>query len=185
MIGLSGYARSGKDTVAKILVENHGFQKIGFADALREVLLRVDPTVDWMLGDDEPFRISDALDEGSWETAKDTRPEVRRLLQQLGVAVRDLVDPDAWVKALTRQLEPGKRYVINDVRFPNELAAVHELGGTTVRIHRPGYGPVNGHVSETALDGAEFDYHIINDGPLAYLRGMVIDLLVRSDSALR
>jgi hypothetical protein len=38
--GLSGWKRSGKDTVANFLVENHGFKRLAFADPLKEGVAR-------------------------------------------------------------------------------------------------------------------------------------------------
>ena len=45
VIGLSGYASSGKDTVAQFLIEEHGFEKIAFADPIRNMLLAMNPIV--------------------------------------------------------------------------------------------------------------------------------------------
>ena len=53
LVGLSGYAQVGKDTVGKILVEKYGFERVSFADKLREVLYALDPTV----------RVAGALDD--------------------------------------------------------------------------------------------------------------------------
>ena len=36
IIGLGFKARSGKDTVADYLIENYGFKRLAFADALKE-----------------------------------------------------------------------------------------------------------------------------------------------------
>ena len=172
VIGLSGYARTGKDTVAQILASEHGFTRIGFADALKEVMLRLDPYVTTA-----GTRLSTIVGSYGWERAKDNFPEVRRLLQAHGAAVRDVVDPDVWVRALTMKLDPYGRYVIPDVRFPNEKAAVERLGGRTVRVIRPDYGPVNGHISETALDDHHFDYILPNAGPAYLLHDEVGEML--------
>jgi len=175
VIGLSGYARTGKDTIAAILVEQHGYQRIAFADQLRELTLRIDPYVTTA-----GTRLSTVIGQYGWERAKDTFPEVRRLLQVTGVSVRDVVDEEAWVEALQRRLRPDRNYVIPDVRFPNELMAVRQMDGLTVRVTRPGYGPVNDHVSETALDDYTFDMTVDNYGPRAYLRGVAVDLTVEA-----
>jgi dephospho-CoA kinase len=45
LIGLSGYARSGKDEAAKVLIEEFGFKRIAFADKLRDFLYALDPIV--------------------------------------------------------------------------------------------------------------------------------------------
>jgi predicted Rdx family selenoprotein len=173
VIGLSGYARSGKDTVARILVEQHGFTRVAYADALRDVALRVDPYVTTA-----GTKLSTIVGSYGWERAKDNFPEVRRLLQQLGVAVRDLVDTDAWVTAADRKMSDGAgRYVLPDMRFPNEIRLVRALGGLTVRVHRPGFGPVNGHISETALDNERFAYELHNAGTAADLRDDVAALV--------
>ena len=168
VIGLSGYARTGKSTLAHILAGYYQFERIAFADTLRDVVLLADPRV----GDDLDggVRLSHAVESGGWEWAKDTYPEVRRLLQTFGVAAREVLDPDVWVQAALRKMRPGGRYVIPDVRFPNELDAVRNLGGLTVRLHRPGRGPVNDHQSETAIDDAEFDVEVWNSSGLRELR---------------
>jgi hypothetical protein len=177
VIGLSGYARSGKDTVAQILTSEHGFTRVAFADALRDVALRVDPYVTTA-----GTKLSTVVGSYGWERAKDSFPEVRRLLQQLGVAVRDVVHTDAWVKAAIRKMDDG-RYVIPDVRFPNEMALVRQCNGLTVQVHRPGFGPVNGHISETALDNERFDYVLQNDAPAYVLRDRVACMLVWAEKA--
>ena len=38
IIGLSGYARSGKDTVAETLVNEYGFKRVAFADKIKDLL---------------------------------------------------------------------------------------------------------------------------------------------------
>ena len=45
IIGLTGYAQSGKDTLANILVENYGYTRVAFADKIREFLYEVNPMV--------------------------------------------------------------------------------------------------------------------------------------------
>jgi hypothetical protein len=91
--------------------------------------------------------------------------------------VRDVIELDSWIAAAVRKMqdEDGK-YVLPDVRFPNEWVAVKRLGGATVRIERPGVGPVNGHLSEIALDSYSFDWLIVNDGTAADLRRSVYGL---------
>ena len=45
IIGLTGYARSGKDTVAQILVDKFGFTRVAFADPIRDFCYQVNPIV--------------------------------------------------------------------------------------------------------------------------------------------
>ena len=108
----------------------------------------------------------------------------RKLLQLLGTdAGRDIIHPNIWVNSLMSGykrtsflLDNGVKargvkypnWIVTDMRFPNELAAIKAKGGITIRIERPGMESHCGgqHPSETALDSAEFDIVINNDGTL-------------------
>jgi hypothetical protein len=64
------------------------------------------------------------------------------------------------------------KWIITDLRFTNELEAVTRRGGITIRINRNNGTravDIHNHISETALDNAEFDYVIENDGTLEEL----------------
>lgn len=160
IIGLSGYAQTGKDTAAGFMAPL-GFERLAFADPLKQVALEINPYIDAYR-----HRLGDIVGPNGWEFAK-RLPEVRSLLQRLGVSVREHVDSDAWVKATMRKAHPGGRYVITDVRFPNEAKAITFRGGYIVRVTRPGVDAVNAHVSETAMDDWPFDAHLVNDADLA------------------
>lgn len=161
LIGLMGYARSGKDTVAGYLAE-YGFARVAFADKLKEVALAVNPVIDWY-GHGVRIRLADVVYAKGWEEAK-ALSEVRSFLQNLGVALRENIDKDVWVDAAFKPLRYDGSYVITDVRFPNEAKRVKEHSGILVRVSRPGVGPANGHVSETALDDVSADYALSNNG---------------------
>lgn len=81
-------------------------------------------------------------------------------------------------------------WIITDTRFPNELKAVKDRGGITIRVNRPNFveNTLTGeefpvkvykkeHKSETALDTAEFDYVIDNSGSLLDLEEKVLEIL--------
>lgn len=167
VIGLIGKKRSGKDSFASTLVSERGFMPIAFADSLKQSVLQVDPWVDVTVPPAPAImRFSDVIETYGWEVAKDKFPEVRRLLQEYGVSVRE-IEPDFWIDAALAKAETPGRYVITDVRFPNEVDAVRQdLGGIIVRIHRPGLVSDDTHASETALDDYEADYTIDNSGTL-------------------
>lgn len=179
LVGLIGKAGSGKDTVGARLVAHHGYERAAFADALRAVLLDVNPLLSTYSG--RP-RLAALVDDVGWDTAKNNR-EVRRLLQALGVAIREHVAQDVWVEVVMRTVDshPGVPYVITDVRFPNEADAIRARGGILVRIERPdapGLGSRSLHVSETALDQYEVDYKLNNSSTLELLHERV-DLLAQ------
>ena len=98
IIGLSGYAQSGKDTVAKTLVEQYGFTRVAFADKIRQLAQEVNPLV----GDS--IHLNELLDEYGWDVAKQN-PYVRQFLQQLGVGARKLFGEEFWIKEALKPLE--------------------------------------------------------------------------------
>jgi hypothetical protein len=165
LIGLMGYAQVGKDTLAAQLVERHGFTRLAFADTLRECLYALNPLVPRRIVGlpEKTERLQDLVDEVGWDKAKQ-QPEVRALLQRLGTDVgREILGTNIWVDTTLAKIQIGHRCVITDVRFPNEMAAISKLGGKLVRIMRYGYGPVNNHPSETALDAYSADITIRNN----------------------
>ena len=160
IIGLTGYAQSGKDTVANVLVERYGFTRLAFADKIREYLYETNPMYDSIVG--EPLFVRAKVDRDGWEEAKKS-PHIRRLLQTSGVAARKLFGEDFWVKQALKDIEFGGDYVIADVRFENEADAIKSTGGQIWRSKRLGVDPVNGHISETQMDGYPVDQIFVNN----------------------
>lgn len=150
---------------------------------------------------------------------------VRELLQKLGTeAMRDGLHENVWVNALfadyKEELDPYHfkshinestlkypNWILTDMRFPNEMEAVVEKDGITIRVVRypetvkqsrgpkdietVPFDPTNQkhmdlwkgdssrlHPSETALDKAKFDYEIINDGEIVDLIEKVKQILI-------
>lgn len=174
IIGLSGYAQSGKNTVADILVDHHGFIQLAFADVIRDFIYEINPLVSCS----PTGYLQDLVNLKGWDEAKQ-EPQVRKLLQSTGVAGRNMIDEYLWVALTLSQIKDPQegRYVITDVRFPNEAAALTAQGGQLWRIERPGVDAVNDHVSETALDAWVFDETIINDGTIEDLKKKIsVDL---------
>lgn len=163
IIGLSGYARSGKDTVAQYLVEEGGFKRLAFADIIKHFLLKVNPLIE------EGNRINEIVQMYGWEVAK-SKIEVRRLLQETGVTARQMFGEDFWVEQAFAEADPTSDYVISDVRFPNEADYIKDLAGSVWRINRWGVAPINKHESEVAMDMYPFDIILDNDGTIKKLQ---------------
>lgn len=180
-VALLGKARSGKDTVAGILVRHASYTRLAFADKLKEAALRTNPYIP--LGHARVcVRLADLISRVGWETAKDQFPEVRRFLQEYGQTVREM-DPDFWVRPVAAQVIQGTEWnmpcVVSDVRYRNEVDALKELGAIVVRVEREGAGLTGDaarHDSETELDGLEPDHVLQNAGTLDALRGSVASL---------
>lgn len=182
LIGLSGYAQTGKDTVGQILHDLYAFERVAFADKLKALALASNPNVGlvWQehgkeLRDPPISTLQECVDWDGWEGAK-RLPAVRRYLQNLGVAAREVFGPDFWVD---QALKPpfSSRIVVTDVRFPNEWEAIKDYGGKVWRIDRPGVESVNAHISETALDAYSFDVRLYNESTISDLSLKVINAL--------
>jgi len=180
IIGLSGFARTGKDTVATLLAEEYGFERLAFADKLREFLYALNPVVSvqyaTIQGRPFPTFLQNVIDEFGWDGYKETKykDEVRRLLQRLGTeAGRQTLYDTVWIDSAFDGVT-GDKIAVTDPRFYNEFDAIRERDGIIWRIERPGVGPLNNHASETeATDYPHFTATILNDGSIEDLREKV------------
>lgn len=148
LIGVTGYAEHGKDSIGKVLVSEFGFKRFAFADILKSMALALNPYVD----SEYTLRLYQLVQDQGWDRAKKENAEVRRFLQALGTeGVRDHIGEDAWVDALEKALlEDGQlswksrqsrplvwgNVVVTDVRFLNEAAWVKRLSGRLWRVTR-------------------------------------------------
>lgn len=125
---------------------------------------------------------------------------VRELLQRIGTdAMRNGLHPNVWVNALMSDYIPENivtkedtgfngqwvhvhtskdpNWIITDTRFINETVAIKEKKGITIRVDRPGFGPINDHPSEVGLDDYPFDYKIANVSDIVSLMFSVEQIL--------
>lgn len=166
-VGLAGYARSGKDSVASMLSPE--YERRAFADPIREALLVLNPPVT-----DTGDYLEDVVRTVGWDEAKETHPMIRVYLQTFGKEVgRDMWGEDFWVNIAMKGVEFSSNVVFTDVRFPNEAQAIKKTGGAIWRINREGTEPWNWHESETAMDDWSYDRIIHNDGTLEELREQI------------
>jgi hypothetical protein len=181
-IALSGKARSGKDTVAKYLCEEHGYTRLAFADPLKEMALSVDPLIPAgrVLTSLIHVRLSALIADTGWDYAKAHYPEVRRTLQQMGQTVRER-DSAFWIRTLVRStVGVDGPIVVTDMRYANEYSALSRAGFVPVRVSRPGAGlggSAGAHDSETDLDRLNFTDVITNDGSIMQLHHRIDYLL--------
>lgn len=169
IIGLTGYAQSGKDTVAKILVEQYGYTRVAFADKIRDLLYEMNPNFRDTL-------LQQAVNNNGWDEVKQD-PTVRRMLQNLGVGARKVFGDGFWVhEAMKSMLDTPRldtNYVITDVRFLNEADMIRANNGQIWRIKRIGVDAVNAHISESQMDDYKVDQIFTNNGTIEDLEIMV------------
>ena len=139
IIGFVGLIGSGKDTAADYLVNFHGFRRDSFAGTLKDAISSIfgwDRTLlegrttqarEWREQRDEWW---------SERLGRDITP--RWILQYWGTEIcRKAFHNDIWIASLEHKLlSSNDDIVISDVRFPNEITAIHKAGGLVVRIKR-------------------------------------------------
>jgi hypothetical protein len=164
IIGISGYAGSGKDEVANAILRCNPFWDIKrYSGKLKQVAEILTGETDW---ESQEFKQSYL----KWEMTG------RQFLQKLGTdAIRDHLHPDTWVNALMKDYKPNSNWIIPDVRFLNEAEAIKERGGIIIRVDRG--SPANSHKSETILDNYRFDFIISNNGTIDELSDVVKSIL--------
>ncbi len=210
IIGFVGFIGSGKDTAADYLVNFHGFRRDSFANTLKDAVSAV-------------FGWDRVLLEGRTTEAREWREQVdpwwadrlgmpnltpRWILQHWGTEVcRQGFHDDIWIASLENKMrKTTDNIVISDVRFPNEIKAIHSAGGKVIRIKRgkepewyqdavnanQGRGNMSWlistdrlkklgiHASETAWVGGNIDVTIDNDGSIddlfSQIKNQVSDL---------
>lgn len=174
LVGLTGYAGSGKDAAAAGLTAS-GWKRVSFAEPIRQILLVLNPFLP------SGLTLQTVVREQGWDGAKKS-PEVRRLLQVMGTEVgREMIDDDLWTKLAKKSwdnyFKQGHNVVVTDVRFKNEADAIRFNGGKIIRIHRDGVKPANNHVSDTGVDLLSVDYEIVNNGTVEDLQKTLKTLL--------
>lgn len=140
VIGICGLIGSGKGTVADILVENFGYEKISFADKLKDGVAAVFGwDRDMLEGDTDRSRLWREKPDEYWtqETGSEVTP--RLVLQLFGTdCMRNGFFDGIWVSLVKQKIidNPDNHYVIPDVRFPNEMSVITELGGEVWQVRR-------------------------------------------------
>lgn len=182
IIGLTGQAGAGKDTVRAILQE-HGYHGLAFADPIRE-----------MLG-----ALLDCTGQGrQWMHLRDLKEcaipgldaSYRQLAQTLGTEWGRTVSPDFWLRIAAAHMQSITRdgfapisFVFSDVRFPNEADFIRQRGGVVWAVYRPGIEPVRAHASEAWFKSIEPDFTIMNTGTIEDLRATVEQALTITQDA--
>lgn len=166
VIGLTGLAGVGKDTVADYLVEHYGFTKVAFADEMKRVLREMNPILGMDLyNTGEMILLNEALDRYGEHGVKEVYPAYRKYLQSFGTEGIRSIEANFWVNAAMRKITAKSNYVFTDVRFPNEAAAIGDARGTLWQIERPQVGQL-AHVSESWVGKMGEEYLIANTGSL-------------------
>lgn len=181
VIGLTGKARSGKDTAARFILkelsrDTKHVYRMGMADTLKSMLVVLLNVINPEDADKRP-PLPHLMMEDSKETPIESiGKSPRQLLQTLGTDWgRKMIHPNLWVTVMRNKIGFLMSYadddiyvVIPDIRYDNEAVLLCDY---LFRVEREDAPDVNEHVSESGLsDDVEITGVIPNNGSLDDLR---------------
>jgi len=196
IIGISGKARSGKDTFAGMLARElqdqtgQAYVLMAYAHELKlKVQKDFDLSYEQLWGDEKemydsrypkkrgplPFCAGNRDDGKGLEVLEERQHwTAREIMQAYGQFFRT-INYDFWVDHLFSVVEEKeyKNIMITDLRHINEVDAVVDRGGFHVRVEREEAEATHNkqHISETALDdGHRIDFTVKNYGTLDDLK---------------
>lgn len=138
IIGIAGLIGSGKDTIASHLVEKYGYERYSWASPLKDITATLFGWDRNMLEGATPEqRAAREVKDDWWSYRLEKNWTPRYGLQYMGTEVmRNALHEDIWVLAGMRRIADKQNVAIPDTRFPNEIAAIKELGGVIWNVRR-------------------------------------------------
>ena len=169
IIGLTGLARSGKDSIAKYLWAQHEYTRIAFADPLKMAAQHIFGLTDEQTWNDDLKEV--VID--YWDMSP------RQMFQKLGTeAIKGTFGDATWAKRWELSYGPfalTDDVVVPDVRTDVEAALLRYYGGVIIEVSRKSAGlsgDEGSHSSESGLSTfAEFE--IANEGTIQDLHEAV------------
>lgn len=210
LIGLVGFAGSGKDSVGNVWIDKLGFHHVSPSDGLyEEVSDAFDVSIAFLQGrmtkENPSFRLAlsrcqnrefvhtigdlerDKNPKLMWSVAMNKPRSPREILQLWGTEYRRSQDQDYWIKIMNDKINTlGDGPIVSTgIRFENEANLIMKLGGIVVRVTRPGVFPVNDHVSERYAREGFCHFELANDGTLEDLNDKAMVFLNEIDWEIR
>ncbi len=175
VIGLAGKAGSGKDTVADILVQEHGFTKLAFADPLKVLCAQIYDVPLEYFHDRERKEVAVP---GPWLSP-------RQMMQRVGDAAKTAFGSGVFVDHLIERTRGIDKVVVTDVRYPAERdTLLIALNASVFVVERDGaglHGATAAHSSEAGIIGSAGVIH--NNGPIQDLRAQVANVVLKLQGA--
>lgn len=163
IIGITGAMFTGKSTVYQLIASKQKCVNIRFSGAIYDI----QEAIYAIVGLPVPY------------------PKDRKLLQYIGTDWGRSLNENLWVNVWKTRITDWDRTIItDDVRFPNEAAALKEVGGVLIKIVaseavRAQRGEMinTSHASEAGIPDADCDWIIDNNGSLYDLELKVKEIL--------
>ena len=172
IIGLTGKARSGKDTVALYLSKQHNFNHYWFSKPMKDACKVI-------------FGWDDRQLYGALKEVIDPVYKVspRVALQTLGTEWgRNCISSDLWLNRAKAEILKHENITISDCRFDNEAQMILGMGGYIIEVIRPDTKEVAAHSSEEGITPGLINFTIDNKGTLSDLYKLVDYLLINKEA---
>lgn len=189
VVGIGGRMRSGKQEIAKIF-EKYGYERIYFAMPLKqlcadildislkelnelknnnqEIHLSLNKDIIQIISEETniPYEIVEKLGLNKYIL------NVREMLQFIGTDIIRNYNSNWHVERIKAIIEDNKnsKYVIDDLRFPNEKNMIEDLGGVCWYVVNPYNKQISNHECEISLKWQDFENIFINNKSLEYLQ---------------
>jgi len=137
--GLCGFAGSGKNTAASLLLKHTDGCAYSFAGPLKDgVAAMFGWPRDLLEGDTPESRAWRDQADSYWSKAFGRSVTPRMILQEVGTEVFRQYLPNMWVTAAARQVQSNRAAaVFTDTRFGNEMSWISSQNGVLIWVYRP------------------------------------------------
>lgn len=201
IIGLCGRASSGKTMLANYLTEKHGYKRVYVAQALKELCAKIygltidelnqlkNVQKDFKLNETHAKLISDTTNIDYENVCKElekinyTLTSTRHAFQFVGTDLIRNYNPNWHIETMLSTMNSTDKYVVDDVRFPNEVQALQYTGSMLIFVIRPSLENVSHHKSEESIRWDDFNNLIINNSSKEQAIIQLDSLLLTQDNA--
>lgn len=169
VLSLNGLPRSGKDVNADYLVKKHGYQKMAFADELKNIICRTFEITREQLDEykNNPYQYKimvENIDTGNVVVITN----FRKLLQLFGTeGMKPAFGESVWADIVYKKIEESEhdKFVISDFRFLCEYKQPEGINNLPVLITDDRELPTEGHASDVELYQNDFEFKYIINNP--------------------
>jgi len=163
IIGILGRSRSGKDTIANIILDLYPEYSIKrFAQPIKNALKEIYDFSPEQLEDDSKELI-------------DIRHNItpRQAMQEMTHYYLEKHGPDFFSKKIFKlyDTQEAKQIIIPDVRYEHDIKEIRNRGGIIIKVIRPSNSFQ--HLIEDHINSLQGDYNIMNDKDIPSLKNKI------------
>lgn len=171
IIAICGAKRSGKDVLAKCLINTYNYEKLSFAEPLKKAVKELFNFNDIQVGIDEENAIGNEKDiiDDRWGITP------RKALQYFGTEIMQYkmnelipnINRGFFADILLSKIIENKNYVISDLRFLHEYEKIKGLNIVIIKVVRPSLVKIRDiHISENEYEQIPCNIEVLNEGTI-------------------